>query len=282
MNQPPQRAWVVKLSPAGAVDWQWEYRGGVTEWLACVVPTGDGGCAVAGTTNSSGAGTDDAFVMKLDRDGAIDWQMTFGGGDADQVTELVELSSGGYAVAGWTNSFTPSGHAPWVLRLDAGGQLVWNAVVGDQEWGDLDAITESRDGDVVAFGRVGQPGFPTNDLWAAELAAADGSVSWQRAYEGDSGDWGSQVMTLAGGGLLFGGEWASGFADEAPWVIRTGPSGRLPGCDIERKTRFVTSDPHIVTQPAVTVREAAGALLQPVDFQNGSSHAAVEERCTGG
>lgn len=280
IDVPPQSAWLVKLSPTGNVAWQFEYLGGVMEWITSVVPTSDGGFAIAGTTNSSGAGSDDAFVMKLDATGAIVWQRTFGGGDADQATEIVELSSGGYAVAAWTNSFTPSGHAPWVLRLDASGQLLWHVVIGSQEWGDLDAIAESRNGQVIALGRVGEPGFPTNDLWTAKLASSNGAVQWQRAYEGDSGDYGSRVLSLANGNLLLGGEWGSGFPEEDLWLLRTDSSGELPDCDLDRKTTFVRSSPNIVVQPGPCVRQPGGALIQAVDFALVPSQAIVAERCT--
>lgn len=280
LDEPPQRAWLVKLNPNGSVAWQFEYRGGETETIHSIVPTLDGGFAVAGTTNSSGAGLEDAFVMKLDAGGAIVWQRTFGGADQDQATEIVELGTGGYAVAAWTNSLTSSGHAPWVLRLGANGQLLWHAVVGSDVWGDLDAITEARDGGLVVFGRVGEPGFQTNDLWTAKLAPDTGAVRWQRAYEGDSGDWGSQALTLSGGDLLFGGEWGSGFPEEDLWLLRTDSSGRTPECNLERKTRFVTSSPSILARAGVTVRELGGALVQPVDFALAASQALVVERCT--
>ena len=279
VDQPPQAAWVVRLDATGALLWQYEYGGGIAETARSVVPTADGGFAVAGWTDSSGAGSDDVWVLKLDAAGAIQWQWTYGGPDAEQAEEIIELDGGGFALAGSTNSFTPSGHAPWVLRLDAGGALLWHAVVGDGVWGDLGALAETQAGDLIVVGRAAETGFPTNDLWAAELVATDGSVLWQRAYAGDTGDFGSAVLPLVGRGFLLGGVWGWGFQEESIWLQRTDPTGGLAGCDLERATAFSMLGPKVSVRTGTTLRATAGAELQAVDVQHTPSNAEVTERC---
>jgi len=280
VDRPPQAAWLVRLTRDGGLDWQYEYGGGVADSAVAVVATSDGGFVVAGATNSSGSGADDAWIMKVDSAGVIEWQRTYGGSDQDQATAVVELGSGGFAVAAYTNSFTASGHAPWVLRLNAGGELLWHAVVGDGEWGDLYSVAETRDGQVIALGRVSQTGYPTNDLWAVKLAAADGAVLWQRAYAGDSGDWGSVVLPLSTGGLLLGGTWGWGFPEEELWLLHTDSSGRLPGCGLMRDTAFVITRPLAGAQAGVAVRRPAGAMPQATSFDVAPGKASVVDRCS--
>lgn len=279
LDQPPQPAWLVRLDAQGVPLWSYEYGGGGAEDARSVTLTSDGGFAVAGATSSSGAGFDDAWVMKVDAAGAIQWQKTFGGFDTDQAGQIVELGDGGFAVVGSTNSFTPSGHAPWILRLDSAGTLLWHKVVADGVWGDLDAVSENGAGRLVVLGRVGQPGFPSNDLWCAELAAADGRVAWQRAYEGDTGDFGSVVLPLPGAGLVLGGTWGWGFPEESIWLQRTDRRGSLRGCDLERKTAFRLISPPLLVQDGTTVRMPGGAQAQPVGVQLAPSAAQVIERC---
>ena len=277
-DEPPQQGWLVRLSAAGALLWQFEYGAGSAEALNSVVPTADGGFVAAGASDSSGAGGNDAWVLKVDALGAIQWQRTFGGGDAELATQVVELAGGGYAVGGYSNSFTSSGHAPWVLRLTASGDLAWSRVVAAPVWGDLYGLAESAPGRIVVLGRT-NAGDPTNELWAAELAALDGALHWQRAYAGASGDWGSAVLSLQGAGLVLGGVWGWGFAEEDVWLTRTDAEGRLRGCALEHATDFALVAPAVVAQPGRALLRPAGAELQTTAFVSTPAAATALERC---
>jgi hypothetical protein len=276
---PPQHAWVVRLDAAGGLLWQYEYGGGVTETARAVTPTSDGGFALAGWTNSSGAGSDDVWVLKIDAAGAIQWQKTLGGLESDQAEDVVELGDGSLAVIGSTNSLTPSGHAPWVLRLSSAGALLWHKVVADDVWGDLGAGARTQDGQLIVVGRVGEPGFPSNDLWSAKLAVSDGKVAWQRAYEGQTGDFGSAVLPLAGSGYVLGGTWGWGFEGESIWLERADATGGLSGCDIVRSTAFAPISPPITVQNGTALRLEGSAHLQPVAADVASSDAVVTDIC---
>jgi len=279
-DQPPQAAWVVRLAPDGAPLWQFRYGAGAAETAKAVTPTLDGGFAVAGWTSSTGAGSDDAWVLKIDATGAIEWQKTFGGPDADQAEDIVEFPDGSLAVVGSTNSLTPSGHAPWVLRVDAAGTLLWHRVIGDV-WGDLGGAARTEDGQLLVVGRVGQTGFPTNDLWSAKLDLRRGTVLWQRAYEGELGDLGSAALPLAGAGsgLLLGGTWGWGFPGESVWLQRTDPDGDLPGCNLVRTTKFPAIRPAIVAQDGAAVRSPGGAQPLQVGAQSAPSDTEVIDVC---
>jgi hypothetical protein len=277
-DEPPQQGWLVKLSAAGALVWQYEYGAGSADALSSVVPTADGGFVAAGATDSSGAGGNDAWVLRVDALGAIQWQRTFGGPGSEQATQIVELAGGGYAVCGFSDGFTSSGHAPWVLRLGANGDLAWSRVVASSVWGDLYGLAESAPGRIVVLGRT-NAGDPSNELWAAELAALDGALHWQRAYAGASGDWGSAVLALQGAGLVLGGVWGWGFAEEDIWLTRTDAQGRLRGCALEHATDFALAEPTVVAQPGVALLRPAGAVLQGVTSVSTPTAATALERC---
>ena len=55
--------------------------------------------------------------MKLDENGNIEWQKTYGGDWWDEA-QSIQQTSNGYIVAGWTNSFGAGSADFWVLKLD--------------------------------------------------------------------------------------------------------------------------------------------------------------------
>jgi hypothetical protein len=277
----PQAAWFVRIDDFGSVLWQQEHGSGAADSLVACDPTDDGGVVAVGSTTAPGAGGEDALVVKYDALGGIQWQRQVGGGSTDQATAAAALAGGGHAVAGVTQSFTASGRAPWLLRFDAAGDLVWHVVFGDQEWGDFQAVIQTTDGALVALGRLAEPGFPTNDLWAVKVAEADGTVLWQRAYEGPQGEFADELIELSDGGLLLGATWAWGFPEEALALLRTDYSGHATTCGLERDTSVSTSRPRLTTLPGpLSLLPPAASSLQLLPV-TGPSVAVVADLCLG-
>ena len=60
-----------------------------------IAPVSDGGAAVAGWRESKSRG-DDALVVRLDRNGAVLWDKTFGGPRNDRAMSVISLPNGDY------------------------------------------------------------------------------------------------------------------------------------------------------------------------------------------
>ena len=56
--------------------------------------TSDGGFIVAGSTSSSGAGGNDAWLIKLDPSGQIIWQKAYGTAGNDYAVAVQETNDG--------------------------------------------------------------------------------------------------------------------------------------------------------------------------------------------
>ncbi len=85
--------------------WSKTYGGPNDETASALVRTTDGGYALAGYTYSFGAGQSDAWLVKTDGLGNMEWNMTYGGSSYDFAYALVQTTDGGYALAGATTSF---------------------------------------------------------------------------------------------------------------------------------------------------------------------------------
>ena len=57
--------WVLRLDEAGNVVWDHTYGGAESDSASEIVALADGGFAVAGSTNSKGAGSYDMWVLRL-------------------------------------------------------------------------------------------------------------------------------------------------------------------------------------------------------------------------
>jgi len=68
--------WVLKLSLAGVIEWQYTYGGSGDDVAYAVQETSDEGYIIAGYTYSFGAGESDYWILKLTSEGDIEWQIT--------------------------------------------------------------------------------------------------------------------------------------------------------------------------------------------------------------
>lgn len=118
-------AWVFKLDENGNIQWQKTYGGQDSGYARSVRQTSDGGYIVAGNTNSFGAGNDDIWLIKLDLNGNIQWQKTFGGAGSETAKAVQQTPDHGYIVLGWTIPFGTGHLDVWLLKLDVNGNIQW-------------------------------------------------------------------------------------------------------------------------------------------------------------
>ena len=104
----------------GSIAWQKTYGGAGDENLN-IKQASDGGYLAAGYTKSYGAGGSDGWLLKLDNQGQIVWQKTYGGNEDDRFEDVIETADHHYLVVGETKSFGPGDNDLWVLKLNSDG-----------------------------------------------------------------------------------------------------------------------------------------------------------------
>ena len=87
-------------TPPVSATWAKTYGGTGDDYADSIQQTSDGGYIVAGRTESYGAGNSDFWILKLETDGTVDWQKTYGGTGNDYPDSIQQTSDGGYIVAG--------------------------------------------------------------------------------------------------------------------------------------------------------------------------------------
>jgi hypothetical protein len=118
--------YVVKLDANGNLLWTRTVGGTDFEYVYSIINTNDGGFALAGSTASFGAGGYDAYVLKLDGSGNLQWNRTIGGTGEDNARSIIQTGDGGYAVTGVTKSFGEGDYDVFVIKFDAAGNTCGN------------------------------------------------------------------------------------------------------------------------------------------------------------
>lgn len=124
---------VSKIDIQGNILWTKTYGGANFEEAYSVLSTEDGGAIVVGSTRSFGAGIEDFYILKLDSIGNVKWSKTIGGSDWDQGRSVCQTSDGGFAICGFTQSFSNQKHYDlkcYVAKLDSNGIVLWSTAFG--------------------------------------------------------------------------------------------------------------------------------------------------------
>ncbi|MCP4699449.1 MAG: PKD domain-containing protein [Gammaproteobacteria bacterium] len=161
----PYNDWILKLDSDGVLKWNKSYGGSEYDQAYDIVQTSDGGFAVAGYTNSDGAGNSDFWVYKLSNNGNLVWDKTFGGTGSEQARSIIQTSDGGFAAAGYTNSKGEGGTDYWVVKLDGGGSLIWDKTLGGASADDAYTIVQTADDSFAVAGYTQSKGAGGYDGW---------------------------------------------------------------------------------------------------------------------
>lgn len=119
-----QNLWLIKLDRDGDIQWQKTLAASASDWAKNLLKTKDDAYLVTAHTNL-GLGITNSLVLKLDADGTITWAKTYSGTGNNFVHSLTELNGGNFAVAGISVPQNPSLVYPWVVKLDANGNIIW-------------------------------------------------------------------------------------------------------------------------------------------------------------
>lgn len=251
--------WVLKLDADGDIEWQKAYGGPGNDTGSEIRTTSDGGFIVGGQTESFGAGGTDFWVLKLDPDGNVQWQKTFGGASFDQVNSVRMTSDEGFIVAGATDSFGAGFNDIWILKLDPTGNIQWQKTYGGSA-SERAEIRTTSDGGFIVAGQTASFGAGLLDFWVFKLNSA-GNIQWQKTYGGIGFEVFTTVIASSGGFLIGGSTDSFGAANSDAWVLKLDASGDIDSsCLLNADTTVFPAISNGVVNDTIVIPIASSAV----------------------
>lgn len=205
--------WILKLDANGEKEWDRSLGGSQREILNSIKQTKDGGYILAAsssspmdttlqtTKNTPHFGHLDYWLIKLDTNGEIEWQKTYGGRYREELIEVLETKSGDFILGGVSNS-SESGNKStsnygnndiWIIRVDALGNTIWQKTLGgsgDDVLGDMKLIEDQEEEFILVGGSTNSPMSGNKsidnrngtDFWLLKLSD-QGFIEWQEVYD---------------------------------------------------------------------------------------------------
>lgn len=219
LNTFNRKCWVFKINSFGIILWQKEF--GIDESINIphsIIQTNEGGYVLLASSNAfhdnpNNDNISDLWVLKLDRSGDLEWDVSYGGSDNELAGAIVQTEEGEYVVLSTTHSqdgdvSNQYGQGDlWILKLNVSGNLIWEknygGSYGDYAYdmiltsdGDLLISAGSASNDIDLTGNNG--GF---DIWMVKLDI-DGGILWQNNFGGSQMDNGVSIIETDDNGFV--------------------------------------------------------------------------------
>ena len=123
--------WLIKTDANGDSLWSHTYGRPWEDIPWCVKQTMDGGYIVVGQSARTSGGIPDIWLVKTSANGDSLWSRTYGQPGSYEVGySAVQMSDGGYVIAGGTEAIGPNNGDVWLIRTESEGIVLWSRMYG--------------------------------------------------------------------------------------------------------------------------------------------------------
>ena len=250
-NQGGVDAWIIKLDTSGNLEWEKTYGGSGWEATLSIQQTTDGGYIVGGWSESNDGdvggnqGGVDAWIIKLDISGNLEWEKNYGGSMEDAICSIQQTTNDGYIAAGITKSNdgdveeNNGKYDYWILKLDVTGNIEWEKSYGGSDWDGASSIQQTTDNGYIVAGRTGSNDGDVGgadgwfDYWILKLDT-EGNLEWEKKYGGSGWDAAHSIQQTKDGGYIAAGVSDSNDGDvggdneeKDAWIIKLDVEGNI-------------------------------------------------------
>lgn len=210
--------WIIYTDNNYNIEWQKTIGGKYSDIIADICEINNGNILVLGTSSSpisgdktiDNYGGNDFWLIKLDKNGNIIWQNTYGGSSDDDAINILKINSNRYLLCGTSDSDisgtktqnSRGGKDYWVVCIDSSGNYFWDKTYGGTSVDKDPRIIRSPDGNLLLCGVSGSlPSFEKTqaligliDVWLIKIDT-NGNIIWDKTYGGSQGEYTTSIFT---------------------------------------------------------------------------------------
>ncbi len=196
--------YILKINDNGTLNWQNTLGGSGVDHANCMTISYDSCYILAGYSNSFNGSSDyDIYVTKVDRNGQLVWQKTFGGPDWDFAKGIIQTQDSGFVIVGNTYNGSSGTSDGIFLKIDFWGNLVFQKIFNTAGDDYLNGVSILADGSHIATGimKVGHGG--SNDI-IIEKIDFNGDSVFVKQYGSDYDEDSYAIYSRNGKSLIVG------------------------------------------------------------------------------
>jgi Tol biopolymer transport system component len=199
---------LMKIDATGQMLWEKTYGGDRFDRGEAILPSAGGGFVILAETESSGAGSRDMYLLRVENDGSQIWAHTFGGPGKERANAMLQTADGGYILAGQTASLGAGGADLYLVKTDDQGGEVWSRAYGGEHDEEGYDIRQTPDGGFLVLGQVvqGEAVYVNQkpDILLLKTGSS-GEELWSHVWATEDADGGHVLLPTSDGAYLIAG-----------------------------------------------------------------------------
>ncbi|MFK7905053.1 MAG: gliding motility-associated C-terminal domain-containing protein [Chitinophagales bacterium] len=257
---------VMEVDNNGAILWANTY-GGINDDIGYdITSSSDGGYAIVGSSKSVTPFNEQAYVLKIEADGTVDWQKFIGNDNStEKAYTILQVSLNGYLLGGSLQSGNNTPNA-WIAKLRWNGQsLLWSKALGNTGTETIYDLQQKPDGTIVATGVESSFTGNGSNMLLLEIDEANGGNLLRSLSIGSTNEDIAyrNVLTDDGGYLLYGKTLSCGGSTFNEVAVKLDASGTLSWT----KTLGAANDDGIIDM----VELSSGNFAFASSYRNGNN-----------
>jgi|DewCreStandDraft_4_1066084.scaffolds.fasta_scaffold00712_22 hypothetical protein len=115
--------YLIKINSKGDIIWDKKIGGKGLDTGISMIENENKELILIGTTESKGKGMSDIIVLKIDENGRLIWESTFGGDKDEYCSNILKSFKNDYLIIGWTASFGKGDYDIILINVDENGNI---------------------------------------------------------------------------------------------------------------------------------------------------------------
>jgi hypothetical protein len=115
--------------------------------------TSDNGFILSGVATNSETSPEDAYLIKTDSLGNVEWERTYGGPYRELVYSVIQDYDGGFVLSGLSNETSTSESSKfYVVKVNSNGDTLWTKKFGDENDNNVCFVNQLKDSTLLITG----------------------------------------------------------------------------------------------------------------------------------
>lgn len=199
-----------------------------------------------GSTQSFGEPNGDHYLVKIDLDGNLLWEKTYGGAATDELANILATKDGNFILIGYTESSGNGMKDIHIIKIDENGNVFWEKTVGGSADDTPITVIETAANEFCIAGTTESYGAGSRDIYLVWIDQ-NGNTIREKYYGGSDIDGSTELLEIENNDLMLFGYTANFGATsrdfymlklsangDSLWSQRYGGSGYEESQDIVR------------------------------------------------